>query len=590
MLAGTGVAVWQARVAVEQARIAREQGEAARKEAKRAQAVQAFLLDIFRRNSHQQADPLKARATTARELLDIGAAQVDAALKDVPEAQLEVMSVLTDMYTQLSLNAEAQALRWRGLEIARKTFAAKDVRLADAILSYSQTLHTSTEREQIPGLLKEARDILDRAGEKTTFLRGALLYETARFWRDESLVQGRESADELVAFFKAHHPKRGTLVNGLRLAGRSRMHAFEPGEAEALFAEAVEVARQREGAAAAWLVGSLTDLSDAQWVQWKIDDAERSVRESVAMSLKVNGGTHAESLLSEVKLASLLMRTGKVGDGEALARSVLERLESKGARYSAGTAANIRSILASAYFELGVPHKADAATLADIEDLRTRFPRSSALAARLITIAEIRIAQGRYDESDALLRAGEAAWLGYLGEPAPAGALRTVARVRAELALARGDAAAALRLLRAVPPVQPSTAGADPTAVLAEIQRSEAARRAGNVGEALASADRALAALRAVPQLRVPVAEGRALVALGRAQGASGRSDEAIATLDGAVRVHSAAGHPTSLFLADAQIALATALDGRDRVRARELSSAARAIHAAAGEVGAQSR
>ena len=202
VLTGASVALWQARIAVEQARIAQEQGEAARKEAKRAQAVQTFLLDIFRRNSHLQADPLKARTTTARELLDIGAAQVGEALKDVPEAQLEVISVLTDMYTQLSLRTEAEALRVRGLEIARRTFAANDVRLADALLSYSQTLHGGNRRTEIPVVLQEARDILDRAGEKTTYLRGALLYETARFHRDESLPAARASADEAVAFLR----------------------------------------------------------------------------------------------------------------------------------------------------------------------------------------------------------------------------------------------------------------------------------------------------------------------------------------------------------------------------------------------------
>jgi tetratricopeptide (TPR) repeat protein len=168
--------------------------------------------------------------------------------------------------------------------------------------------------------------------------------------------------------------------------------------------------------------------------------------------------------------------------------------------------------------------------------------------------------------------------------------LRTVARVRAELALARGEAAAALEHLRAIPPVQLSTAAADRATVLAEIQRSEAARRAGNVGEALASAERAVAALRAATQPPVPVVEGRALVALGRAQAASGRSDEAIATLGHAVHVHSTAGHPNSLFKADAQIALAGALAKRDPVRARELLSAARAVQAAVGEVGPQGR
>jgi len=586
VLGGTTVALWQARVAVEQARIAREQGERARKEAKQAQAVQSFLLDIFRHNSHQQADPMKARATTARELLDIGTARVGEALKDVPEAQLEVLSVLTDMYTQLSLTDEAEALRRRGLEIARKTFAPNDVRLADTLLSYSQTLHTGDRRAQIPALLQEARTILDRAGDQTSFLRGVLLYETARFQRDESLAAAVASADELVAFFRTHHPKRPTLINGLRLAARARIFAFEEAAAEPLLRQALELARQREGAAAAWMVGPLADLAEAQWAQWKVEDSERNFRESLMLSLRVNGELHAETLTSSIRLAALLMRTGRMAEGESLANSVLRRINEPKARLSSGAAANVRGILASARFDLGLPKEADATTQADVDDLRVKMPRSGALGSRLVSLADVRTALGRYDEADVLLREGEALWLRYSGNPAPAGVIRTIALVRARLALARGESQVALEHLAAIPP-HPAPAGAiERLALLAEIERSDAARRAGKLEAAMRAAEHAVAALRSVPNHRLPVVEGRALVALGRAQEAAGRSADAINTLNDAVNRHATQGHPSSLWLADAQFALGKALATSNPVRARQLLVAARAIHARHGEIG----
>jgi serine/threonine protein kinase len=91
---------WQAQAAREQARIAE-------REARHAQAVQGFVLDIFRANSDQQPDPLRARQTTARELLDIGAARLGDKLKDAPEVEAEVADTLSEMYLQLGLDSEA---------------------------------------------------------------------------------------------------------------------------------------------------------------------------------------------------------------------------------------------------------------------------------------------------------------------------------------------------------------------------------------------------------------------------------------------------------------------------------------------------
>ncbi len=589
MIGGAAVALWQARVATEQARIAIAQGELARKSAQQAQAVQSFLLDIFRRNSHQQADPMKARATTARELLDIGAKQVGEALKDVPEVQLEVLSVLTDMYTQLSLREEAEALRRRGLAIARSTFKPDDVRLADALLSYSTTLHTGDRRAEIPALLHETRTILDRARDHTSFLRGALLYETARFQRDESLPAARASADELVAFFRAHHPERATLINGLRLAARARMFALDDAAAEPLLQQALEAARQRQGAAAAWMVGPFADLADAQWAQWKVDDAERSARASMLLSQRVNGEGHAETVLSSARLAVLLMRTGRMAEGESLARSVRDRIEDPQSRLSGGTVANVRGTLAFARYDLGLPAEADAAAQADVADLRIKMPRSGALAAGLVKLADIRTARGRYDEAAVLLREGEASWLRYAGTPTPDGVMQTITLAKARLALGRGEPQAAFELLAAMPPQTAPSRALERLALLADIERADAARRVGRLDEALRAAERAVVALQAVPDRRLPLVEGQALLALGRAQAASGRSVDAITTLSAAVKLQETQGHPSSLGLANARFALAELLARSDPVRARQLQAAAASARARQVEIGAGS-
>src|SRR5262249_17872302 len=104
LLIAAGVSIWQGQ-------LAREHAVVAQREAQRALTVERFLLNIFKANSDDQLDPLRARQTTARELLDVGAHQAAESLKDSPEAQHEVLQTLANMYSQLGLNVEAARLR-----------------------------------------------------------------------------------------------------------------------------------------------------------------------------------------------------------------------------------------------------------------------------------------------------------------------------------------------------------------------------------------------------------------------------------------------------------------------------------------------
>jgi len=70
LVAGTAVALWQAREA--------------QRAAATAEAVQGFIESVFNANSRDQANPEAARATTARELLDRGAERIDRELASAP--------------------------------------------------------------------------------------------------------------------------------------------------------------------------------------------------------------------------------------------------------------------------------------------------------------------------------------------------------------------------------------------------------------------------------------------------------------------------------------------------------------------------
>ena len=163
---------------------------------KRAQAVQRFLLDLFRANTDAQADPVRARETTARELLDVGAARVTQQLRDVPEVHDEVLATLSDMFRSLGLaNRETEMERQR-LEVRRKLYGSNDPRVAEVLINLAYTMRTTSDMQQAPALLAEAKEIVDKNPQTPALVRGRLLTELARADMYSDVTRMRRYANE----------------------------------------------------------------------------------------------------------------------------------------------------------------------------------------------------------------------------------------------------------------------------------------------------------------------------------------------------------------------------------------------------------
>lgn len=544
VVVGAGAAVWQASVARAQSAEARAQAALAKKEAQRAQAVQGFLFDLFRANSNQQADPLKAQQTTARELLDIGAARVSDALKDAPESEMSALNTLSDMYVQLGLRDRAIALQRRSVEVARRFYGPRASGRADALLGLISALQERPERNEIPALLAEAKAALDAAGERTTFLRGALLTETARHDKHEAVPIARDSADAAVAFLRQYQPQRATLVTASRLAGQARMNAGDYAGAEAQLRSAVDAARLRGPAAPAWLVGSLSELGGAQQAQMKFAAAESSLREALAHTLKVNGEAHRETLLTRLRLADLLLLTGRPEEGLAMQAEARAAMAREAGRYDSRFRALVDVLVGATALARGRPQDAVPSLVSHLEDRRAWIPRSPSRASTELALAESWIAMGRLDMARPMLADAVAHRTTSLGRIDDAAAWLPYWRVQAQLARADGDPRKAIDLLSAVPPAVPGSTGEEPIAI--EIERSHALREAGRKEEAEQAARRALAALQAItPPYSLPHREAAAWETLGAAQAALGHREDASAAYSHALalrRVHDARG------------------------------------------------
>ena len=131
LLAGTVV------LSVERAETLRERDRAnasaatATREAEKAQAVVAFLGDVFRSRDPSQAP---SDTITALQLVEWGESRLDEKFGDQPGVMTELLEVLGGTYVNLGLPARALPLLERSVALRRVTYGERSQETADGLL------------------------------------------------------------------------------------------------------------------------------------------------------------------------------------------------------------------------------------------------------------------------------------------------------------------------------------------------------------------------------------------------------------------------------------------------------------------------
>ena len=242
--------------------------------------------------------------------------------------------------------------------------------------------------------------------------------------------------------------------------------------------------------------------------------------------------------------------------------AVREAIEQAGSKLDAAWRRNAEYLLARNLHEFGRPAQAISGLRVAVADLARELPRSGALAQRRRQLAEALTALGQFDEADRLLAESAAGWDRFtagVNQPWMNGHL-LLARGRLRLAQGRsGDAIALLQQI--VPSRLPADAVVDLRLLRRDVALSEAWLAAGEPARAVEAASTVIDALRRIaPPYRLPHLEASAWLALGQAQSRVGNRVAARASLETAVSLRAEHDAPGSLWLAQAQVALAQCL------------------------------
>jgi serine/threonine-protein kinase len=307
---GLGFSLWQARLA--------------QKEAHTAGAVKEFMQGIFLANSGQQNDPLRARQTTARELLDIGSTKLDTALDEAPEAKLEILKMFSELYSQLDLPERSLGFAQQHATLTRSVYGTNSPQLIEALLVLVTTLRSSAPDDaRIEPALNEAGNILERQRNPGNDLVVVHAVLAAEYFADRNFPK---------AFAFAHRAAdlQRTATDGSDVAAvmvRAARVDFQAGDcagaaktaAEGLVAADASTAKGEAGNGGNMMLAPLQEINGrAAWCLGDLASAEKHLRAAAQTAQKIFGDDDTETVRIQARLADFLLANRPGHEGSDL--------------------------------------------------------------------------------------------------------------------------------------------------------------------------------------------------------------------------------------------------------------------------------
>ena len=519
------------------------------------------MADIFRSNSDRQADPALARATTARELLDLGASRLSQTLQDAPEARAEDLAMLGEMYYQLEMDEQAADLDGQLVALRRQLHGVRHRRVAEALVHLAGSLHATARRDQILPALQEAESILDELAEGQTPLRAELLSRLSQRYYNLSQARSLDYAERAVVAWRAQAaPDLDHLSAALDLSARVHKSCGEFGQAARLYRQAQAEMAKMAAASQMTVLESRLSLAEILCFQMKTDEALDLARLGVEQARAALGESAPATSVACSRWGGMLHARGQRVLGlDLLETAVRTALRTRGENDTMHVPLT-RANLARAWFAegrvteaLGLMQQVNEGTY------RRHYDGSVVLAMGLRSEAAMRAALGQWDAAQALL--DEALDLTQRGSDGSWQAWRfnRMHLDHARIALWRGDAAQALvHLQRVAAPREIDIPAPQPELIEHAALASLAHQALGDTALAVATADAVWPDIaRLATVARHPNVEAEAALAVGKVWMRAGRLKEAHHALQHALSLRTEFDHASSPWIAEAEASLA---------------------------------
>lgn len=551
LVVGAGAALWQA--------------QQAQKQAAKSAAVQTFLLDIFRANSDRQKNPEKARNTTARELVDIGADRVTQALAGTPDAQLEVLNTLAEIYDSFAPSDRILALRRQKLSVTKTVYGERSKETAAAMLELANTLGMKgipAEVAEQESVLTDAQMILDQLGDKGSRIRAEVLVGFSDYYLDRDRVKANSFAKQSVDILRKH-PESASLVDSLQGYGQSLIALGKISEAVAPLKEAAALGEKLNvGVAKLSLIRS--DLGLVQAGALELDAAEALLRDVARESLAKNGEQSIYTVTAKGRLGTVLTEVSKLPEAVAQvigAGEIVTKLN-QGNHGIVGEGAFLNQGRVLLEFGDFTGAEKSLKKALEMRELKEQGRHSSLVSARMREVMALCLAEmGRAYEAEAMLAGANEIIAKFVRDQSGGSdeeMLHQLSKARAYLAM--GRTREAIELLRELVERGPTLASAPLRAISIRGFLAEALFADGHNREALtviAEIKSALAVKRATSA--IPLMNAKMDLIEGGVKLRAGDAANALPLLEKALTERSARLAPSSPYLAEALLWVARA-------------------------------
>jgi eukaryotic-like serine/threonine-protein kinase len=401
LLAGAGVATWQASLAHRALQRAERERGTAELALRQSEAVTEFLTGLF-----EASDPVLARgdSITARELLERGVLRVEA-LADEPAVQVRMLDVMGRVYQNLGNFPRAEALLTRALEIQAGRHGRDHPEMVLPLTHLADVLLRRARFDDARSLLEEALGIQLRVHGPSDPEVARTLHELSRVavgggQVTEAVRLAREALDLRRRVLGPDHSL--TAASATHLARVLRDHG-DYAAAETVLRESIAL-HEQNGSAAASAVPHLLELADLlQHDHRDSGQAESLYRRALAeldATPRPDATQHVHALGG---LARILEGRRDLTAAESLHRQGIEiRRKSYGSEHPFVSAGLIH--LAGFYERTSRLPEAERLFREVSEIDRTLYGEDHPTrAGTLSAVARTLIAQGRLDEADAML-------------------------------------------------------------------------------------------------------------------------------------------------------------------------------------------